>query len=70
MPPPRPSMMKRRITRPSFMIDLQEGSPIGDYEVRAQIGEGAMGTVYSAVHPMIGKDVAIKVLKPSCARTR
>jgi serine/threonine protein kinase len=59
---PKPSL-KRRITRPSFMIDLKEGSPVGEYEIQAQIGEGAMGTVYSAIHPLIGKKVAIKVLK-------
>ncbi len=61
-------MLKRRITRPAFMLDLIEGSPVGEYEVQAQIGEGAMGTVYSAIHPLIGKIVAIKVLKPElCA---
>ena len=56
--------LKRRITRPSFMLDLQRGSPVGEYEIQDQIGEGAMGTVYSALHPLIGKMVAIKVLKP------
>ena len=60
----RPSLQSRRITRPSFMLELQEGSPVGEYEIQAQIGEGAMGTVYSAIHPLIGKTVAIKVLKP------
>jgi serine/threonine protein kinase len=59
---PRPSL-KRRITRPSFMIDLEHGSQVGEYEIQEQIGEGAMGTVFSAVHPLIGKRVAIKVLK-------
>ncbi len=60
--------LQRRITRPSFIIALQEGSPVGEYEIQAQIGEGAMGTVYSAIHPVIGKRVAIKVLKPElCA---
>jgi len=60
--------LKRRITRPSFMLELVEGSPVGEYEIQTQIGEGAMGTVYSAVHPLIGKKVAIKVLKPElCA---
>ena len=60
--------LKRRITRPSFMIELTEGAPVGEYEIQTQIGEGAMGTVYSAVHPLIGKKVAIKVLKPElCA---
>jgi serine/threonine-protein kinase len=58
----RPSI--RRITRPSMLLDLQEGTPVGEYEIQAQIGEGAMGTVYSAVHPLIGKTVAVKVLKP------
>jgi serine/threonine protein kinase len=68
-PPPRDvaragqPLLKRRITRPSFMIDLKQGSPVGEYEIQAQIGEGAMGTVYSAIHPLIGKKVAIKVLK-------
>ena len=69
-PPPRPTRtsLKRRITRPSFVIDLSEGAPVGEYEIQAQIGEGAMGTVFSAVHPLIGKKVAIKVLKPElCA---
>src|SRR4030095_2149147 len=40
-----------------------EGSPVGEYMIQSQIGEGAMGTVYSAIHPLIGKTVAIKVLK-------
>ena len=64
---PRPSL-KRRVTRPSFLIDLTAGSPVGEYEVQSQIGEGAMGTVFYAVHPLIGKKAAIKVLKPElCA---
>ena len=50
------------------MTELTEGSVVGEYEVQAQIGEGAMGTVYSGIHPLIGKKVAIKVLKPElCA---
>jgi serine/threonine protein kinase len=56
------------MTRPTFLLDLRAGSPVGEYEIQEQIGEGAMGTVYSAVHPLIGKRVAIKVLKPElCA---
>jgi serine/threonine-protein kinase len=42
---------------------LAPGTPIGDYQVEAEIGHGGMGTVYRAVHPMIGKRVAVKVLK-------
>ncbi|MBI4511822.1 MAG: serine/threonine protein kinase [Deltaproteobacteria bacterium] len=39
------------------------GKVVGEYEITAILGEGGMGTVYSAVHPVIGKRVAIKVLK-------
>ena len=38
------------------------GNSIGNYEIKAQIGEGGMGTVYLGEHPLIGKRVAIKVL--------
>jgi len=63
----RPSL-KRRITRPAFIAELARGSAVGDYEIEEQIGEGAMGTVFSAIHPLIGKKVAVKVLKPElCA---
>jgi serine/threonine protein kinase len=44
--------------------DLVEGTKVGEYEVEAKIGEGAMGTVYRAKHPAIGKIVAIKVISP------
>ncbi len=64
---PRP-VLKRRITRPSHIAELQPGSPVGEFEIEEQIGEGAMGTVFSAIHPLIGKRVAVKVLKPElCA---
>ncbi len=71
-PPPgtlrRATMPRAATPNPRFMIALGEGSPVGEYEIQTQIGEGAMGTVYSAVHPLIGKTVAIKVLKPElCA---
>jgi serine/threonine protein kinase len=38
------------------------GRRIGNYEIKAKIGEGGMGTVYVGEHPLIGKRVAIKVL--------
>ena len=44
--------------------EVAAGTRIGEYEVEAKIGEGAMGTVYRAVHPAIGKHVAIKVMTP------
>ncbi|MFH2006879.1 MAG: serine/threonine-protein kinase [bacterium] len=41
------------------------GTMVGEYRVSGVIGEGGMGTVFAGVHPLIGKEVAIKVLKPS-----
>ena len=46
---------------------LRPGEEIGEYRVTARIGRGAYGTVYSAVHRLIGKKVAIKVLSASCS---
>lgn len=38
------------------------GARAGEYEVRALLGRGGMGIVYAGIHPVIGKEVAIKVL--------
>lgn len=42
---------------------LKPGSMIGDHQLVKKLGEGAIGTVFEAVHGLIGKRVAIKVLK-------
>jgi tRNA A-37 threonylcarbamoyl transferase component Bud32 len=42
--------------------DLAPGVLVGEYRIVARLGAGGMGTVYGAVHPIIGKRVAIKVL--------
>ncbi len=47
---------------------LKAGTNVGGYEVRRKIGEGGMGEVYAGVHPVIGKNVAIKVLLPNWSR--
>jgi eukaryotic-like serine/threonine-protein kinase len=41
---------------------LPPGTRAGDYELAHAVGWGAFGTVYRAVHPVIGKEVAVKVL--------
>jgi serine/threonine-protein kinase len=38
------------------------GKQIGNYQIKAKLGEGGMGAVYLGEHPLIGKRVAVKVL--------
>ncbi len=42
--------------------ELQPGQKVGEYEIESKIGAGGFGTVFKAVHPLIGKIAAIKVL--------
>jgi len=42
--------------------ELTAGFVVGEYRVEEKIGEGGFGSVYRAVHPLIGKAAAIKVL--------
>jgi serine/threonine protein kinase len=42
--------------------ELPRGTVVGEYRIDDKIGEGGMGVVYSATHPMIGKRAAIKVI--------
>ena len=43
--------------------DVPAGTVLGEYTIEARIGQGGMGTVFSAVHPLIGKRAAVKVLR-------
>ena len=50
------------------LLDLEEGTNVGEYVVMCKIGEGGMGQVYAGEQPMIGKQVAIKVLSSELAQ--
>ena len=43
------------------------GMSVGEYVVESVIGSGGMGIVYRGSHPLIGKPVAIKILRPELA---
>lgn len=47
--------------------ELKTGERIGEYVIEGKIGRGSFGTVYRAVHPLIGKQIAIKVLHKACS---
>jgi serine/threonine protein kinase len=55
--------MKRRERESSFSsAEVNVGVQIGEYLVEAPIAAGAMGEVWKAKHPVIGKHAAIKIL--------
>ncbi len=43
-------------------VDLAAGDVVADYRIEAKIGQGGFGAVYKAIHPLIGKAAAVKVL--------
>ena len=43
---------------------LTVGTTVGNYRVEHKIGEGGMGAVYLAEHPLLGRKAAVKVLLP------
>jgi serine/threonine protein kinase len=44
------------------MIEI--GQTVGNYNVTAKLGEGGMGVVYLAEHPVIGRKAALKAIHP------
>jgi hypothetical protein len=48
------------------MIEI--GQSVGNYRVTARLGEGGMGLVFLAEHPLIGRKVALKAIHPQFAR--
>jgi serine/threonine-protein kinase len=47
---------------------IEPGQTVGNYTVKAKIGEGGMGAVFLAEHPVIGRKAALKVIHPQHAR--
>ena len=45
----------------------EPGLAVRGYELREKLGEGAFGVVYRAYQPAVGREVAIKVIRPELA---
>jgi len=43
------------------------GNKVNNYEIKRLLGEGGMGAVYLAEHPILNRKAAVKVLKPEFA---
>ncbi|MEN9800349.1 MAG: hypothetical protein RL653_4046 [Pseudomonadota bacterium] len=62
----RPRMSREVETVPQVQDPLI-GTRAGEYDLVQRIGHGGMGVVYLGRHPLIGKEVAVKVLRPDAA---
>ncbi|MDZ4694305.1 MAG: serine/threonine-protein kinase [Deltaproteobacteria bacterium] len=47
---------------------ISVGQTVGNYQVTAKLGEGGMGIVYLAEHPVIGRKVALKAIHPDLSK--
>jgi hypothetical protein len=50
------------LARPGEEVQLSPGTMVDEYQITGLLGTGGMGSVYAGVQPLIGKQVAIKVL--------
>ncbi len=51
------------IRQESLQMDEQQPTSFGRYKVKGVIGKGAMGVIYLAEDPVIGRQLAIKVIQ-------
>ncbi len=60
--------LERRIVDRDPSLDTEgRGRSIRGYELHEKIAEGAFGAIYRGVQPSVGREVAVKVVKPELA---
>ncbi|MCP4362488.1 MAG: protein kinase, partial [Chloroflexi bacterium] len=62
-PTTQTTAMYEKIVAGDLRFDETEAQGVRGYELKEEIGEGAYGTIYRAVQPTIGRDVAVKVIR-------
>ncbi|WP_223641837.1 serine/threonine-protein kinase [Corallococcus sp. EGB] len=68
--PPEPKVIVEHSgSEATALTDPLIGLKLGEYELRSRIGVGGMGLVYDGIQPLIGKRVAVKVLRPELAHS-
>jgi serine/threonine protein kinase len=63
LPPGTAATTRAPEPRAETDVVLAPGTMLGEYRIDMPVARGGMGIVYTAIHPMIGKRAAIKVLK-------
>lgn len=62
--------LERRILQQDPDLDGPLARRLGSYELGEKIGEGAFGEIYRAIQPSVGREVAVKVIRPELANDR
>jgi WD40 repeat protein/DNA-binding SARP family transcriptional activator/tRNA A-37 threonylcarbamoyl transferase component Bud32 len=65
-PSPALQRLHQQLLRHDAALELQ-GEPLRGYRLLEQVGQGAFGTVYRAVQPQVGREVAVKSIRPVLA---
>ncbi len=53
---------------PTEVSTLPPGATLGAYRIVGELGDGGMGVVYEAVHEVLGRRSALKLLRPEFAK--